>query len=80
MSVALPAIGSAGRAAGSAERAERALPPVPSSDYSSFCLTCASWFFCRHILTCEKCRADIFRWVRSDELRFFRSRTSLGSM
>jgi hypothetical protein len=80
MSISLPAIGSAGRAAGSAERAVRELPPPPQSDYSSFCLVCASWYFCQHLLTCPKCRADMFRWVANGDLRFFRGRTSLGRL
>jgi hypothetical protein len=80
VSVALPAIGSAGRALGSATRSPRELPVPATSDYSSFCLICASWYFCQHLLQCSKCRADIFRWVHTDDLRFLRSRSSLGSM
>jgi len=74
----LPVIGSAGRAAGSTVRHIRALPAPAQSDYSSFCLSCASWYFSRNEQRCEKCGDRIFRWVHNGELRHFRSRSSLG--
>jgi hypothetical protein len=78
VSAALPAIGSAGRAAGSTVHHARALPQPATSDYSSYCLTCASWHFGQNVPRCAKCGDGIFRWVPNEELKHFRSRSSLG--
>jgi hypothetical protein len=78
VSVAQPTIGSGPYAIGT--RGPRVLAAPATSDYSSFCLMCASWYFYQHLPQCSKCHSDIFRWVTSDDLRFFRSRSSLGSM
>lgn len=76
---ALPVIvGSAGRALGSAATLPRELARPATSDYSSFCLICASWYFGENRTHCEKCAAPIFRWVLTDDLHHFHARSSLG--
>lgn len=69
-------VGTAGRALGSQQTLVRELPPPPTSDYSSFCLICATWHFGQRAATCRKCDAPIFRWVLTDDLRHFHMRTS----
>lgn len=83
MSAATVVVGSAGRAHGSmtmGKRLPRELAAPATSDYSSFCLICASWYFGQHHTHCEKCGAPIFRWVLSSDLHHFRARTSLGAL
>lgn len=77
--IVLPVVGSAGRTVWSVRRREpRQLRVAPGhSDYSSFCLTCASWYFSESRQSCSKCGSLIFRWIPNCDLRFFQSRTSL---
>lgn len=72
------AVGSAGRAAGSTCHHPRTLAAPAISVYSSYCFSCASWYFARDEQRCNKCGDRIFRWVRNDELKLFHSRSSLG--
>ena len=78
MASSLIVVGSAGRAHGSAYTEPRLLAAPATSDYSSFCLICATWYFAQRVHTCSKCHAGIFRWVRNDDLKLFRSRSSLS--
>lgn len=76
---ALPAIGSAGRPIGSVRRhRELRLAPAGHSDYSSYCLICASWYFSEDIQTCGKCGAHIYLWVPNADLHILRSRSTLA--
>lgn len=76
MSALISPVGSAGRAHGSAYTEPR-LVPVLTSDWNSYCLYCAHWFFGRYLSGCERCHEPIFRWVHSADLKHFRSRSSL---
>lgn len=71
-------VGSAGRAADSTCHEPRILPVPSTSNYSSYCFSCASWYFARDERQCSKCGDRIFRWVLNSELHLFRSRSSLG--
>ncbi len=56
MSLSLPAIGSAGKVQGwGRSLGPRLVLDRGSSDLSSFCLTCASWYFNEHRQHCSKC-------------------------
>lgn len=70
-------VGSAGRAADSTVHGPLQPASLATSNYSSFCLTCASWYFAREEQRCTKCGEPIFRWVLTSELKHFRSRSSL---
>lgn len=74
---ALLTVGSAGRAADSTKHGPLTIAAPATSNYSSFCLCCASWYFERHVQSCTKCGVPIFRWVLTSELKHFRSRSSL---
>lgn len=74
---ALMTVGSAGRAADSTKHGPLVPAALSTSNYSSFCLTCASWYFANHCERCTKCGSAMFRWVLTSELKHMRSRSSL---
>lgn len=55
-------------------------PPLRESDTNSYCLYCGQWFFAAALVNCPRCRAAIFKWLPTSELRLLHSRGTLRNL
>lgn len=51
-----------------------------ATQWNAYCIYCAHWHFGQQYEKCPRCHGFIFRWVPTEDLRFFCCASTLGRL